>query len=123
MTENIRSGYPSNVEFINAHLLPVVERIIRESDTPPVIIIQGDHGPYGNFITPQMRLSILNAYYISDEAKASLYSTITPVNSFRVIFNHYLDTDYPLLEDISYFMKKPEQFTQDSIIENTCATP
>ena len=122
-TDDVRSGYPSNVEFINSHLLPVLNTIIETSETPPIIIIQGDHGAYGNFITPQMRLSILNAYYVSDETKTSLYSTITPVNSFRVIFNHYLDTDFPLLEDISYFMKKPDQFTQDNIIENTCTTP
>lgn len=122
-TDHIPSGYPSNVEFINAHLLPVLNTIIATSETPPIIIIQGDHGAYGSFITPQMRLSILNAYYVNDETKTSLYNTITPVNSFRIIFNHYFDANLPLLEDISYFMEKPDQFTQDSIIENTCTNP
>jgi hypothetical protein len=32
-----------------------------------------------------------------------LYEDISPVNSFRLIFNVYFDTDIPLLEDQSYF--------------------
>ena len=119
-TDQVRTGYPSNVEFISTHLLPVLKTIIETSDFSPIIIIQGDHGPYGNFITPEMRLSILNAYYIDTEAQASLYSTITPVNSFRVVFNHYFGTDLPMLDDISYFMNTAEEFSQDSIVENTC---
>ncbi len=119
-TDHVRSGYASNVEFISTHLLPVLETIIETSDTPPVIIIQGDHGPYGDYITPEMRLSILNAYYMDTEAQASLYSAITPVNSFRIIFNHYFDTDLPMLDDISYFMKTADEFSPDSIVENTC---
>lgn len=122
-TDNKRSGYISNVEFINAHLFPVIKTIIEKSDIHPIIIIQGDHGAFGSAITPQMRLSILNAYYLNTESKAALYSTITPVNSFRIIFNHYFDSDFPLLDDISYFMNKPDQFTQDNIIKNNCTSP
>lgn len=122
-TDNKRSGYISNIEFINAYLIPVIKTIIEKSDIQPIIIIQGDHGAFGSSITPQMRLSILNAYYVNTESKASLYSTITPVNSFRIIFNHYFDADFPLLEDLSYFMEKPDQFTQDNIIKNNCTTP
>ena len=38
-----------------------------------------------------------------DEAKKDLYPTITPINSFRVVFNSYFGTNYPLLEDQSYY--------------------
>ena len=31
------------------------------------------------------------------------YNTLTPVNIFRLILNHYFDTDLKTLEDISYF--------------------
>jgi hypothetical protein len=32
-----------------------------------------------------------------------LYEEITPVNTFRLIFNAYLGTDLELLEDRSYY--------------------
>lgn len=119
-TDNDRKGYPSNAKFISSHVLPVIEEIISTSTIPPVIIVQGDHGAYGNFITPQMRLSILNAYYVDQKTQEALYDTITPVNSFRIIFNNYFGTDYPLLEDISYFMHNSEEFTPENVVENTC---
>lgn len=114
------AGYRNNVEFIDSQILPTVKAIIQQSNISPIIIIQGDHGPSGKSVTPQVRMSILNAYYVNNETKASLYSTITPVNSFRVIFNHYFDANYPLLDDISYYGKPASEFTAESIVPNTC---
>jgi len=34
--------------------------------------------------------------------KNVLYPPITPVNSFRLVFNLYFDTDFELLHDKSY---------------------
>ncbi|HEX6269512.1 MAG TPA: hypothetical protein VFZ43_04705 [Anaerolineales bacterium] len=114
------AGYRNNVQFIDSQILPTVKAIIEQSNIPPVIIIQGDHGPSGTSVTPQLRMSILNAYYVNNETKASLYSTITPVNSFRVIFNHYFDSSYPLLDDVSYYGKSESEFTAESIVPNFC---
>ena len=44
----------------------------------------------------------MNAYLLSDRGRDLLYPSITPVNSFRVIFDTYFDGHYGLLEDISY---------------------
>ena len=49
------------------------------------------------------RIEILNAYYLPDNAKDFLYDSITPVNTFRLIFNYYFNVSYELLEDKSYF--------------------
>ena len=118
-------GYISNVEFINSHLVPVVDEIIKQSSVPPVIIIMGDHGPTGipGDGVPETRMSILNALYVNDTAKDDLYETITPVNTFRVVFNNYFGTEYPLLEDRSYFSYKLGEFTPDRIVPNTCQSP
>ena len=48
-------------------------------------------------------MSILNAYYFSDQKYDKLYPEITPVNTFRVIFDQYFGADLPLLEDKNYF--------------------
>lgn len=114
------SGYNSNIQFINSQIVLIVDTIIKKSKTPPVIIIMGDHGPFGNQVTPAMRLSILSAYYVNDEAKKDLYESITPVNSFRVVFNNYFGTNYPILDDLSYYSYSMENLTPEKLILNTC---
>lgn len=94
----IDQGYINQVQFIDQAIVEIVQTIIAESPTPPIIIIQGDHG-----WRDDNRYEILNAYYlpgISNE-DAVLYNTITPVNTFRIIFNAYFAADFPILEDIS----------------------
>ena len=45
---------------------------------------------------------ILNAYHLPGGAD-ELYDSISPVNSFRIIFNTYFDAKLPLLQDKHYF--------------------
>lgn len=114
-------GYRNNVQFIDNFLPETIEAIIQNSSTPPIIIIQGDHGPTGIKNNPEYRMKILNAYLVDDGTRQNLYPTITPVNSFRVIFNAYFDTQYPLLEDHSYNVwKNAQMLDQDPEIANLC---
>jgi hypothetical protein len=50
------------------------------------------------------KLAILNAYYLPNfKNNSDLYPEISPVNSFRLIFNHYFLTDYEILDDRSIY--------------------
>ncbi len=90
--------YRDALAYTNLRLEKIIEAILRQSETPPIIIIQSDHG----FSYEDLRsFRILNAYYFP-EAELSWYETISPVNSFRMVFNEYFGGQYPLLEDISY---------------------
>lgn len=100
-----RNGYLMQVKYVENRLIETVRQIIAQSNTEPIIIIQGDHG-----ISGDTRLSILNAYYLPQEGFQNLYSTITPVNSFRVIFNSEFGTHYDLLPDVSRFSVYPDWF-------------
>ena len=101
--------YRGQVQFVNSRTRQVVEELLSLSARPPVIIIQADHGPNAMFdyYDPRSalceKLPILNAYYFPDGDYSQLYESITPVNTFRVVLNKYLGTDYRLLEDRSYF--------------------
>lgn len=114
------AGYRNNVQFVDNRILPVIQAILAKSKIPPVILIQGDHGPIGNKVAPEDRMSILNAYYVDTTTREALYASITPVNSFRVVFNHYFDFEFPLFEDVSYYAKDALEFTPESIIPNNC---
>jgi hypothetical protein len=89
-----------------------VDGVLERSPSPPVIIVQGDEGPYPegtegvdyNWSRLSVRLlrqrtGILNAYHLPGDHAAQLYPDISPVNSFRVVFNTYLGTHLPLLPD------------------------
>lgn len=106
-------GYVTQVKFINKFILPGLRTLIEKSPQPPVIILQGDHGP----LDKNLQMRILNAYYLPRGAEA-LYPGISPVNSFRVVFNAYFDADLPLLEDISYYSSNGKY--DFSVIPNTC---
>ena len=89
--------------FISAEIEKVVDVLLEESETPPIIIIQSDHGlrahHHGIVIGPDEWHKILNAMHLPGMDADMLYDNIAPVNTFRLIFNHYFGTDYPLLED------------------------
>jgi hypothetical protein len=108
--DEYQKGYIDQMIFLNGKLMDVVTAILDKSSTSPIIIIQGDHGPGAYYNTLDLdytclseRYSILNAYYFPDGDYHSLYPSITPVNSFRVILNQYFSAKLDLLEDRSYF--------------------
>ena len=90
-------GYLNNTRFINSRLPNVIREIIANSKTPPIIIIQADHG----YQLPDIRFDILNAYYFPDRNYSALYPEISPVNTFRVVFDTYFAGNYSLLKDQS----------------------
>jgi hypothetical protein len=93
--------YPDQVTYINQRIEAIVDLILQTSENPPIIVIQGDHGP-APFDVPERRMKILNAYYFPDNHEG-LYSTITPVNTFRLILDKYFLQNVSLLEDRSLF--------------------
>jgi hypothetical protein len=93
---NMNEGFSNNVKFISIQTLDIVSGIINNSTKKPIIIVQGDHA-----WSQANRFPILNAYYFPDGNYKNLYPSISPVNSFRVIFNLYFGTDLPLHDDLS----------------------
>jgi hypothetical protein len=109
-------GYTNQLTWLNKKTLEAIDTLLAESDTPPIIILQGDHGPW---LQPKDRkMWILNAYYLPGH-NDKLYSTITPVNTFRIVFNLYFGGNYDMLEDVSYYSPVPKLY-DFSVIPNTC---
>jgi hypothetical protein len=117
--EDYLRGYGNQVRFISSQIPDLMKTIIENSPTPPVIIIQGDHGPAQ--LEKENRMGILNAYYFPNK-KDALYATITPVNTFRVVFNTFFGTNLELLTDTSYYSKYSKPYGFETI-PNTCKAP
>lgn len=111
-TEN----FTEQLTYTNTRILDIVDGLLA-GDEDPVIILQGDEGPHPVRYTQldkhfdwreatqaelEEKFRILNAIYMPGVEDAGLYEGITPVNTFRVIFNRYFDADLPLLPDRSY---------------------
>lgn len=98
--EEADPGYFNNIRYVNRRTIELIKILLKESKVPPVIVIQGDHGQDWD-----TRHAILNAYYFPDGKDQALYPTISPVNTFRVIFNSFFGRNEELLIDRSYFSK------------------
>ena len=118
-----KENYINQLIFTNKKIEETVDQILEKSNQPPIIIIQADEGPF----TPKsegwdklqnwkqlsledlrVHMRILNVYYLPEADTSILYPSITPVNTFRVIFNLYFGTDYKLLPDKSYIFQDSE---------------
>jgi hypothetical protein len=117
-TEEGASHYRDQAIYVSSRMKEIVPKIIANSNTPPIIIIQGDHGPTVAS-SPRARMSNLNAYFLPG-AKSAIYPTITPVNSFRVIFNTYFGQSLKLLDDVSLYSEYTDPFRFKNI-PNSCA--
>jgi len=120
-----KEKYLLQVKVINKKIMEAVENILENSTDPPIIIVQGDHGPqkfwidrklkegiHWNISTieeSQARFGILNVYYLPGE-KDFLYPSVSPVNSFRLIFNNYFGTDLEIFPDYSYDITRKSGF-------------
>jgi hypothetical protein len=125
------AGYRDQLTYLNTRVLAAVDAILAGSTTTPIIIIQGDHGP-GAYLEwdsvedtcLRERHSILNAYLVPEEVRTELYDSITPINSFRVLFDTLFDSHFGTLPDKSYFSawKRPYDLIEvTNRIEASCS--
>lgn len=113
-----KPDYLDTIICSNSKVMALIEELLASSEVPPIIIIQADEGPFpgGQAVWAethhdweeaseeelQEKARILNAYYLPNIDETILYPSISPVNSFRLIFNLYFDTDLELLPDLTY---------------------
>ncbi len=116
---NARPGAEDNIEkyrgqlhYLNGLLLEAVDEILEASDQPPIIILQGDHSSkvYSDPDPPPevealLLFPILNAYHLPGGGNAELYPSISPVNSFRLIWRTTFGIPLQTLPDLSYEMQ------------------
>lgn len=102
------------LQFANTMTLQALDEILVHAKPPPVIILQADHGPpflpESSYATDKKRFlrerfSILNAMHLPDLDTATLPPDLSPVNTFRVVLNHYFGHNEPMLPDRHFYVK------------------
>ena len=111
---NDKDLFNEQLLFLNREMLNLIKNIISNSDTQPIIVLQGDHGSasllelsineYSRHEALQERFSILNAILAPDDVKSHFYSSMTPVNTFRIILNETLQAKFETIEDNNFFI-------------------
>jgi hypothetical protein len=103
--------YADQVSSLNERLSIFVSQILAKPGNKPIVIFQADHGdrhvleavdPWPGQSDPHAPFSILNAFYFPDGDYALMYNSLSSVNTFRVLFNKYFGTNYPMLPDRCY---------------------
>lgn len=106
-------NYLNQMQCANKKTEDTIEKILANSKPEPIIIVQADEGPMpiknpipfnwgwgiASDASIKEKFPILNAYLFPNAKTNLLYPSITPVNSFRVLFNTYFNTNLPLLPD------------------------
>jgi hypothetical protein len=117
-------NYTNQVRFANTKILEMIRAIRANSQIEPIIIIQSDEGPWpapyagderflGTDVTSvdwtrasraelREKMRIINALYLPGPGASPFHPNMTPVNTFRIVFNRYFGTDLPLLPDENY---------------------
>jgi hypothetical protein len=107
-------AYVDQLVFLNGEILEVIDHLLEHSPVEPVIIIQGDHGWSSSLPRSfsakrrrahriRSRAAILNAFRVPESVERKLYSGITPVNTFRLLFAELFGADLALLPDRTYY--------------------
>ena len=124
-TQRSIQAYADGIRCSERAVLSLVTEILRRSRRPPVILLQGDHGPRSlgvpwtgdpagiSEIQAWERFGTMGAYYMPDGA-ALLPDSVTPVNVMRAILSHYVGADLPPLPDRLLFssMDRPYRFLE-----------
>jgi hypothetical protein len=112
-----KENYLNQLIFISKKVQNLVDEILLKSETPPIIVLQADHGSASSFPGPygskawghpaenmiRERMGIFNAYFLPSGGSDILYDSITPINTFRLIFDFYFNANHGLLDDQSYY--------------------
>jgi hypothetical protein len=132
-------GYRDQVHYLNSMLKPMISSILENSRTPPIIVLQGDHGLRVSMFANQLQKKIaiedacfeevlanLNAMYLPGAtARQAFYPEISPVNTFRLILDQYFGGNLGLLDDRAFFPERDQgsqtrRFKDITTIKNTC---
>lgn len=119
MSWETRENYIGQLRYLNQVVEKFLKPLVTKPGQKPIVLLQSDHGPWLMNDDPDViyesRIGILQAFYFPESYKPELYDSISPVNTFRVVFNQMLGTNLPLLKDIP---PEKKSFFESAVFRN-----
>jgi hypothetical protein len=97
-------NYVGYLQYTNNKLISLVEQILKNSVTPPVIFLMSDHGYRQN--NTKYQFTNLCAVYLPQKKYDNYYDGLSSVNIFRIFFNNQFQQSLQLLPDSTIFLKE-----------------
>ncbi len=117
LKSNAFNTYTPQITYGNSLMKEIVSYIKQHNKRNTIIIIEGDHG-FRGFIedgidwfnrTPDSLkryfLPNFNAVYFPDGNYSKIYDHISPINTFRVLFDQFFHQNFPMLKDTGTVVK------------------
>lgn len=107
-------AYVDQVQCLDRMVLDLVTTLIRTSEVPPIILLQGDHGSKSlhfdqagsaesiPFRAAKERLGAFGAYYLPPPGREAFGDSVTVVNVMGNVLRTYLDADLEREPDDMY---------------------
>jgi hypothetical protein len=114
--------YVGQIECLDHLVLDLVTGLLRESDVPPVILLQGDHGTsdlaFDSAATAEdipvtsayERLGAFGAYYLPAGGAAEFGDSVTIVNVLGGVLRYYVGADLPREPEDMYLSAYPTPY-------------
>ncbi|MFL5495285.1 MAG: sulfatase-like hydrolase/transferase [Gemmatimonadales bacterium] len=113
-SRKVGGRYVAQIECLDQMVLKLVTSLLHDSDVPPVILLQGDHGvgspPFDSAATAEEiplaaahdRFGAFGAYYLPNHGAAAFGDSVTVVNVMGNVLRQYLGADLPREPDDLY---------------------
>jgi hypothetical protein len=101
--------YIEYLQYGNKKILTIIDDILKNSATPPVIVLMGDHG-FRHFTTPvdpKYYFYNMVAVHLPGRQYAAFSDSLTNVNLLRTVLNTTFNQHLPYLKDTAIILNNP----------------
>jgi hypothetical protein len=118
----VGGGYVRQIECLDRMVLQLVTTLLRDSDVPPVILLQGDHGTstpaFDGAATndeipaaaARERFAAFGAYYLPGAGHDVMGDSVTVVNVLGNVLRAYFAADLPRQSDAMFLSTYPAPY-------------
>jgi hypothetical protein len=130
-----RVAYVNQLRCLNRMVLSSVTALIQRSPTPPVILLQGDHGtstlnfswaPTAAAVSPAQareRFGAFGAYYLPNGGRRLVSDSVTIVNVLQKVLAYYLGADVTASPDDLYMSIERRPYAFAHVDPRTLVAP
>jgi hypothetical protein len=112
LEEGQQYNQPNYIEYLqysNKKLLELIDHILKNSSSPPVIVLMGDHG-FRHFTKPvdvKYHFTNLVSIHLPGNNYSAFTDSLTNVNLLRTVLNTTFNQHLPYLKDSAIIMENP----------------